>query len=146
MAFAEDGSEALQGLTDILGLVVNSEEAAPGFVERMIPVGDCWLQGLEATGEGVVRKSIETRGPGLHHIAFEVDDLRAHLISLEERGVHLIDERPRPGGSGHLVAFAHPRSFGGLLIEFLQTNGDGVSDARHTEPPTSSPSPRGVVC
>jgi len=130
IAFAEEsGAEIVGRLTEILGLAVHSEESAPGFVERMIPAGDCWLQGLEATGDGVVRRSVEARGPGLHHIAFEVDDVEQTLTELKEKGVRLIDEHPRPGGSGHLIAFAHPHSFGGILVEFLQTRHGREDDA-----------------
>jgi methylmalonyl-CoA/ethylmalonyl-CoA epimerase len=121
VAFAEETGAALVRLLErAFGLEVQSEEEAPGFVERMMPVGNCWLQGLEATGEGVVRRSVASRGAGLHHVAFEVDDLPAALEHLESLGIELIDRVPRTGGGGHQIAFAHPRAFGGLLIELVQ--------------------------
>lgn len=123
VAFAEEtGAELVQVLGQVFGLPVQSEEEAPGFVERMLPVGDCWLQGLEATGDGVVRRSLAKRGPGLHHIAFEVDDLPAVLDHLAELGVTLIDRKPRLGGGGHQIAFADPRAFGGVLVELVQAD------------------------
>lgn len=129
VAFAEEeGAVLVARLSQVFGLQVETEESATGFVERMLPVGDCWLQALEATGEGVVRQSIAKRGPGLHHIAFEVDDLTAVLERLKDLGVELIDAEPRIGGGGHRIAFAHPRAFGGVLVELVETNGDEGTD------------------
>ncbi|MDQ6523124.1 VOC family protein [Nocardioides sp. LHD-245] len=123
VAFAEEEGAALVGrLQELFGVEVDSEERAPGFVERMLPVGDCHLQALEATGDGVVRSSLARRGPGLHHIAFEVDDLAAVLRHLADNGVELIDPSPRRGGGGHWIAFTHPRSFGGVLVELVETS------------------------
>jgi methylmalonyl-CoA/ethylmalonyl-CoA epimerase len=64
---------------------------------------------------------LDKRGPGLHHICFEVDDLPAALASLKAAGVRLIDDTPRPGARGHLVAFLHPASTGGILFELCAT-------------------------
>ena len=70
--------------------------------------------------EGAIARFLESRGEGLHHVAFEVDDLAAALEDLRGRGAELIDERPRPGLGGHLVAFVHPSSAGGVLTELVQ--------------------------
>jgi methylmalonyl-CoA epimerase len=87
----------------------------------MLPLGNSHLQLLGPTGAGtVVDKFIERRGEGLHHIAYEVDDLPSALASLKEQGVELIDEQPRLGGRGHMVAFVHPKSNHGLLVELIQ--------------------------
>ncbi|HET7274888.1 MAG TPA: methylmalonyl-CoA epimerase [Longimicrobiaceae bacterium] len=67
-----------------------------------------------------VAKFLERRGPGLHHVCYRVPDIRAALASYEERGLQLIDREPRAGAHNHLVAFLHPRSTGGVLIELLQ--------------------------
>ncbi|WP_148573551.1 VOC family protein [Nocardioides caldifontis] len=126
VAFAEEeGAHLVRRLVELFGLEVSSEEEAPGFVERMLPVGECWLQALEATGDGVVRRSLAGRGPGLHHIAFEVDDLAAVLDHLQAHGVDLVDREPRRGGGGHRIAFAHPRSFGGVLVELVESSAHG---------------------
>jgi methylmalonyl-CoA/ethylmalonyl-CoA epimerase len=69
---------------------------------------------------GAIARFLEARGEGLHHVAFEVADLGAALTDLRARGAELIDERPRPGLGGHLVAFVHPRSAGGVLTELVQ--------------------------
>jgi methylmalonyl-CoA/ethylmalonyl-CoA epimerase len=67
-----------------------------------------------------IARHIEKRGEGMHHIAFEVDDIRAELVRLKAAGVQLIDEEPRTGADGLLVAFIHPKSAGGVLVEICQ--------------------------
>jgi methylmalonyl-CoA/ethylmalonyl-CoA epimerase len=76
--------------------------------------------------DGPVARSLEARGEGLHHVAFEVDDLEAALADLRARGAELIDERPRTGLGGHLVAFVHPRSANGVLTELIEAEGGGA--------------------
>jgi methylmalonyl-CoA/ethylmalonyl-CoA epimerase len=67
-----------------------------------------------------LQRFLARRGPGLHHICFEVADLAAALGDLKASGVPLIDERPRQGARGHMVAFVHPRATGGVLVELCQ--------------------------
>ena len=77
---------------------------------------------LEPTGEdSPISKFLEKRGPGIHHIAVEVDDIEAALAKLKARGVRLIDETPRTGAESCLVAFVHPSSTGGVLLELVQS-------------------------
>jgi methylmalonyl-CoA/ethylmalonyl-CoA epimerase len=73
------------------------------------------------SGNPGLARFLDKRGPGLHHICFEVDDLPAALASLKAAGVRLIDETPRPGARGHMVAFVHPASTGGVLFELCAT-------------------------
>jgi methylmalonyl-CoA/ethylmalonyl-CoA epimerase len=92
-----------------------------GVEEAMLPLGDSYLQLLGATGpDTTVGKFLAKKGEGLHHIAYEVDDLEATLRALKAKGVRLIDEVPRRGGRGHMVAFVHPKSNHGLLVELIQ--------------------------
>jgi methylmalonyl-CoA epimerase len=70
--------------------------------------------------ESPIARFLEARGEGMHHVAFEVDDLAAALDDLRRRGAELIDERPRRGLGGHLVAFVHPRSANGVLTELVE--------------------------
>jgi methylmalonyl-CoA epimerase len=70
--------------------------------------------------ETPVARFLERRGPGLHHVAYRTPDLRAELERLREAGFRLIDTEPRRGAGGHLVAFVHPESTGGVLVEFVQ--------------------------
>jgi len=72
---------------------------------------------IASAGNEGLDRFLAARGPGLHHVCFEVDDLPAALATLREAGVRLIDETPRPGARGHLVAFLHPASTGGVLFE-----------------------------
>ncbi len=86
------------------------------------------LEFLQPLGGGPVQKFLEERGEGLHHIAFAIGNLEQALSSLKAQGVKLIDEQPRLGFGGHRVAFLHPKSFGGVLIELvenLSTDADG---------------------
>jgi methylmalonyl-CoA epimerase len=121
VAFAHGGDGPEEALTTVLGLPCAHEEAGPGFVERMFPAGTGYLQTLEASGEGVVSRFLKQRGPSLHHVAFSVDGLEAALEELARDGVRLVDRRPRPGGMGTMVAFVHPSSFRGLLVELVET-------------------------
>ncbi len=79
------------------------------------------LELIEPRGPATsVARFIERRGAGLHHIAFRVPDLSEALAKYRDSGVRLIDEEPRPGGRGHQVAFLHPTSTGGVLVELVQ--------------------------
>jgi len=70
--------------------------------------------------DGPLARFLVRRGPGLHHVCFEVDDLRGALATLKAAGVRLIDETPRPGARGHMVAFLHPAATGGVLFELCE--------------------------
>jgi len=72
------------------------------------------------SGTSSVARFLTRRGPGIHHVAYRVSDLRATLHDLNTRGFQLVDEEPRLGARGHLVAFVHPKSTGGTLIELVQ--------------------------
>jgi methylmalonyl-CoA/ethylmalonyl-CoA epimerase len=78
---------------------------------------DAALELIAPAGNAGLEKFLARRGPGLHHICFEVDDLPAALAQLKAAGVRLIDEQPRLGARGHLVAFLHPSATGGVLFE-----------------------------
>ncbi|HTG98871.1 MAG TPA: methylmalonyl-CoA epimerase [Vicinamibacterales bacterium] len=115
--------DALSFYRDALGLEIQTPEEVPSQRVRVhfIPVGDSSLELLEATDDrSPIAKYTAKRGPGLHHITLRVDDLAAALAQLKERGVRLIDEAPRPGAHGSLVAFIHPSSAHGVLVELMQ--------------------------
>lgn len=118
-----DLDEALAFYRDALGLDVGELEDVPSqhVRARFLPVGEAALELLQATSsESAVARSIERRGPGIHHITLRVDDLAAALAGLRDRGVRLVDEQPRPGAGGSLVAFIHPSAAQGVLIELKQ--------------------------
>lgn len=92
-----------------------------GIEEAMLDVGGVAIQLVQSAREGsAVDRFIERRGPGLHHVGIGVRDLEAALDHLRSEGVELIDEEPRIGGGGHRIAFVHPRSTGGVLIELIE--------------------------
>jgi methylmalonyl-CoA/ethylmalonyl-CoA epimerase len=125
--------DALAFYRDALGLEVEPPEEVPSERVRayFIPVGESADQGtgthgvalelLEATADdSAIAKFVAKRGPGIHHITLRVEDIVAALAQLKTRGVRLIDETPRPGAHGALVAFIHPASAHGVLIELKQ--------------------------
>ena len=86
-----------------------------------IPFGNTHVELLESTTpEGVMRKFIEKKGEGIHHISFEVDDIEAELAELKARGVQLIHEKPYFNAHKNLVAFINPKSARGVLVELIQ--------------------------
>ncbi len=106
-----------------LGFTVESVDDVPGFgvkvaflpmeggnVELVQPVAD----------DSAMAKFLAKKGQGIHHLCFEVEDIRAELARLAEAGVQLVDAEPREGAHGTLVAFLHPKSTGGVLIELAQ--------------------------
>jgi methylmalonyl-CoA/ethylmalonyl-CoA epimerase len=118
-----DLEEALRFYRDALGLEIEMPEEVPSQHVRVhfIPAGESALELLEATdAESPIAKYVARRGPGLHHITLRVDDIAAALARLKARGVRLIDEVPRPGAHGSLVAFIHPASAHGVLVELKQ--------------------------
>jgi len=83
--------------------------------------GDGRLELLAPTrDDSAVAKFLARRGPGMHHLCYRVDDVAAELDRYRAAGAQLIDQAPRPGAAGHLVAFIHPKSTGGVLVELLQ--------------------------
>jgi methylmalonyl-CoA epimerase len=119
-----DLSAALAFYRDALGLDVEPPEEVPSQRVRaqFVPVGEPKLELLEATDpESPIAKYIDKRGPGLHHITLRVDDIRGALAQLKARGARLVDDEPRAGAEGALVAFVHPSAAAGVLVELKQS-------------------------
>jgi len=96
-----------------------------GVRTAFLNVGETRLELLEPTGPDTpVGRFLHKRGPGFHHICFLVEDLEAALRELESRGMRLVDRQPRNGAEGSKVAFLHPSSTGGVLVELKQKAGD----------------------
>jgi methylmalonyl-CoA epimerase len=115
--------DALAFYRDALGLEVEPPEDVPAQRVRahFIPAGESAIELLEATADdSPIAKYTAKRGPGLHHITLRVDDIDAALGQLKARGVRLIDEHARPGAHGSRVAFIHPSSAHGVLVELKQ--------------------------
>ena len=117
--------EALKFWADSLWLEnVHTETVEDQKVRvAMLPVGESRIELLEPTSDdSPISKFLEKRGGGIHHIAVEVDDIVAALEKLKSQGARLIDEEPRKGAEGCLVAFVHPGSTGGVLLELVQVD------------------------
>ena len=109
---------------DVLGLSVSETEEVVSQKVRvaMLPIGESRIEFLEATSDdSPISKFLAKRGPGVHHVAFNVADIRGALADLKSKGTRLIDEEPRLGAGGCLVAFIHPSSTGGVLIELVES-------------------------
>lgn len=106
-----------------LGLKVDSTEDVhdQGVRVAMLPIGETRIELLEPiTASSPIGKFLDKRGPGIHHIAIRVDDIAITLEKLKKQGLRLIDEKPRIGAGGCLVAFIHPSSTNGVLLELVQ--------------------------
>jgi len=114
-----DGLAALYD--DLLGFEVAHEETFDGMAVVFLDCGGSYVELLEPLdGDGAVADYLDRNGPGIHHLALETDDIEGALDRAREHGVELIDDEPRPGAWGHEVAFLHPESTGGVLIEFVE--------------------------
>ena len=119
----EDIDAALTLYRDSLGLpLVHRETVTEQGVEAvLLDVGDAHIELLAPLGPDTgVAKFLARRGPGLHHVAYRVDDVQETLNALVRAGMRLIDEQPRTGIRGSRVAFVHPASTGGVLTEIVQ--------------------------
>ena len=108
---------------DALGIdSIETEEVEDQKVRvAMLPLGESRIELLEPTSEdSPIAKFLDKRGPGIHHIAIRVEDIRGSLARLKTSGARLIDEVPRNGAGGSLVAFIHPASTGGVLVELVE--------------------------
>ena len=118
-----DADELAKTLVDGLGARRGAEELIDGGALRVLFVhlGPVTLELLEPkSAEHTVARFLDTRGPGLHHVSLEVTDIAAHLAGAKAAGVKLIDDTPRPGAHGTRVAFLHPKSLGGVLVELCE--------------------------
>lgn len=140
----EEGKQAAVGgvrRLNHVGVAVRSIESTLGFYEGVLglscehveevksqhvrvaflPAGDARIELLEPTSsESAVARFLEKRGEGIHHLAFEVDSAARSVAHADAQGIRLVDKAPRPGARGCLVAFLHPESCHGVLIEFVE--------------------------
>lgn len=113
-----DLDDALRFYRDVLGATPHAPEVADGATIVGLTFGDADVELLTASGDdSPIGKFLAKRGPGIHHLCFRVPDLDQALARCRAAGYQLIDEAPRPGAAGHRVAFLHPRSTAGILLE-----------------------------
>jgi methylmalonyl-CoA/ethylmalonyl-CoA epimerase len=106
---------------DVLGLPVTPLDDADGARIAGLAAGDSLVELLEpAAVESPIAKFVDKKGPGIHHVCFSVDDLDGTLAKAKAAGITLIDETPRIGAEGKRIAFLHPKSTGGVLIELSE--------------------------
>lgn len=124
-----DLPEALRRFVDDLGLVLSGQEdvASAETSTAFLPVEGTRIELIHPLdGKGPVRKFLDTRGPGLHHLCFETDDIDADMARLKDKGYRFLSEAPTPGAHGTRVAFLHPKSMGGVLVELAEHPRRGV--------------------
>jgi methylmalonyl-CoA/ethylmalonyl-CoA epimerase len=120
---ATDDADELADLYDALfGTPAVHEEEFDGMKVVFLDIGgDGYFELLEPLdGDGAIARYLDSNGAGIHHLALETDDIEAALDRCREHGIDLVDEEPRPGAWGHEVAFLHPGSTGGILLELVQ--------------------------
>ncbi len=116
---------ALKFFTLGLPLELTHTEDYQGMKIGFIPVGESSIELLQdVSGSSAIKKYLDKNGEGIHHIAFEVDDIYQAVAELKEKGVKLIDETPRLGAHGMTIAFMHPKGTHGILMELCQSNSD----------------------
>ncbi len=117
-----DMDEAIAKYKAVLGLEPEVREvvASQKTEATLLPIGETSVELISPAGNEGLAKFLEKRGPGLHHIAIEVEGIETALTTLKALGVPLIDETPRKGARGHRVAFLHPKATGGVLVELVE--------------------------
>lgn len=106
---------------EVLQMPIHDREQLKEIKAAFIPVGDTAIELLQSTvPEGVINKFIERRGEGIHHIAYQVDNIEKALEDLKAKGVPLIDEKPRKGAHNSKVAFINPKGTYGVLVELVE--------------------------
>ncbi len=119
-----DAAIALHEATSDMELVHRETVAEQGVEAVLLDVGENHVELLRPLSEDTpVGKFLAKRGPGLHHVAYQVEDIEATLSALREQGVRLIDQVPRTGIRGSRVAFLHPAASGGVLTEIVEPSG-----------------------
>ena len=116
--------ETLAFYRQVMGLEVSSSEVFNGMKVAFLRIGDSELELLEdTTPDGAIARHIAKRGEGMQHVAYRVADIEQALQEMRAKGVELIDERPRLGARHARIAFLHPKSTKGVLIEFVEPQG-----------------------
>lgn len=118
----EDLETAIEGFRDKLGLSLSKTEDYGGVLDiAFLPCGDTQVELIRPRAEDDAAAAyLRDHGPGIQHLAFEVDDLERALAQVRKRGVDVIGDAPRPGADDTLIAFLDPRPFGGILVELCQ--------------------------
>ncbi len=127
-----DIDEAVAKYHHAFGLAPREREvvASQKTEAALLPIGESNIELISPKGNDGLEKFLEKRGPGLHHIAIEVEGIEGALAFLKSIGVPLIDESPRAGARGHKVAFIHPKATGGVLVELVEPDHEHPEGAK----------------
>lgn len=107
--------------SEVLSLNISDRETHGELMASFIPIGDTRIELLQSmTPTGVISKFIEKKGEGVHHIAYQVDDINKALADLQAKGIELIDKQPRKGAHNSKIAFINPKSSYGILVELVE--------------------------
>ncbi|MBB6645976.1 methylmalonyl-CoA epimerase [Halobellus ruber] len=120
-----DGADLAATFEGLLGAPVVHEESVDGMTVRFLELDGGYFELLEPRAEGTIARYLDRHGPGIHHVALATDDVASALDRARDLGIDPVDEAPRPGAWGHEVAFLHPDSTGGVLVEFVAAGGHG---------------------
>lgn len=125
-----DTDEAIANYRQVLGLEPETREivASQKTEATLLPIGETSLELISPKGNDGLVRFLDKRGPGLHHVAIEVEGIEDALATLKALGVPLIDASPRRGARGHKVAFIHPKATGGVLIELVEPDAAQASE------------------
>lgn len=121
-----DIDEAAERWRALLGVEPASRElvASQKTEAALLPLGETSVELISPRGNEGLEKFLEKRGPGLHHVAVEVEGIEKAIALLEALGLPMIDHEPRKGARGHKVAFVHPKATGGVLVELVEPDAD----------------------
>ena len=122
----KDIGESIAKYKETLGVepTVREVVASQQTEAVLLPIGETSLELISPRGNAGLEKFLEKKGPGLHHIAVEVEGIEEALTTLKALGIPLVDETPRKGARGHKVAFLHPKATGGVLVELVEPDHD----------------------
>ena len=116
----DDATELASLFSELFEIDIVHEEEFDGMKVIFLETGEGYFELLEPLEDGTIARYVENNGPGIHHLALATDDIEGALERAREMGIELVDEEPRPGAWGHTVAFLHPKSTGGILVEFVE--------------------------
>lgn len=118
---ATDDATSLASLfEELFDIEVVHEESFDGLSVSFLDFGNGYFELLEPLDDGTIASYLDQHGPGIHHLAVSTGDVDGALERARELGIEPVDEEPRPGAWGHSVAFLHPKSTGGVLLEFVE--------------------------
>lgn len=116
----DDADGLADRYAELLDAPVVHEEVFGDLSVTFLDLGNGYFELLEPVEDGTIGRYLDRHGPGIHHLALETDDIETALATARDLDIDLIDEEPRPGAWGHDIAFLHPKSTGGVLIEFVE--------------------------